>query len=168
MNKNCLTVMALLALGSACATHPERVPDIDQAAVPKLELPGLKPQSIELQVKNTRAVNKTAGNSADVERAIQASLADSLTRGGLKVGASKNRLGVTIEDCPDAPDGAECVKLVGKFATPGLQLDIEATSSQGYQKGTHVVYGDVSQAYQGGLQLLLRMLDSKYREMHSR
>jgi hypothetical protein len=163
-----LIALLVLPLCFACATHPEQVPEIDNASLPKLQLEGLKPQTMSLEVRNTRKVNETAGNSTAVASAVQASLADSLTRGGFKLGPSKNHLNVTIQDCTDAPDGAECVNLMGKLATPRMELEMDSTMIQGMMKGTHFQYGDISQAYQGGLKLLIQGLDKKYNEVKNR
>lgn len=159
-----LTCLALCG----CASHPEIVPEIDSSRLPRLKLPGLSPRVLELSVENERSVNKQFGNSAQVAQAVYSNVADAISKAGVKVQASKsNHFTITITDCKDAPEGAECVLMKGKLEIPGWRLGMESQGMHGFSRegSSRVNFGDISEAYQNTLQGLLGLLDRQLQEV---
>ena len=80
---------------------------------------------------------------------------------------SKNQLQIEIQDCPkDSNDneGAECVQMLGELSTPQFKLQIEAMSTHGFHRdgSSSYSFGNISEAYQGGVKLLIDGLERQY------
>ncbi len=161
----CLALSALISISfAACASAPYGAPEIDVARLPALPLTGLKVRKIALTVSNSRKVNHKAGNAAEVEKVVASAISDSLKRGGIQIEKSVNFLKVTILDCPETPEGVECVKFHGLLHTSRGKFELENFSSDAMQRSTNkrFAFGDVSRAYQNTLENFVINLEKLY------
>jgi hypothetical protein len=158
----------LLLFLTACATtRPERVPEFDISALPRLELKSLKPRALHISVENTRTINKKVGNTTTVEKAVYEAITSTLKTSGVTLSAkSKNAIHVVVQDCPDTEEGAECVKMTAKIDLPRMSYELSAWTTHGYTKGNGagMAFGDVTEAYQGALTHLLKNIDEKFND----
>jgi len=160
--KNLFITLAVSFALSCCAGHPEKVPELNTQTLPALQIPSLKPQTVSFSLKNTRAINLKAGNTQQVEVAVQTAVIQSLTRGGITVNPdSKNAISLEIDDCPNIDPNLECVTFVLGLKTPRYEVEVSGTTQNGLQhEGGSTIpgSGDVSKAYQDGLAMVLQDL----------
>jgi uncharacterized protein YcfL len=156
---NSLLILISLVL-TACASHPEAIPSLPESTLPALKIESLKPQTIAIAVKNSRAVNLKFNNSNQIEAVVQQALIQAAARGGLTIDAkSSNKLSVEIKDCENIDPNLECVSSAFSLKTKHYEVEVETQMQNGMvNRATGETLqgrGDLSQAYQQALSACL-------------
>ena len=176
ISKSILSVLGigLLALAQGCATASQ-VPEINSEGLPAVGLKALSPRSIQIEVKDNRAVNQKAGNSAQVEKSVRDAVSAALVRGGVEPKEkAPHLLNIALVDSvvEHSVDGekttdGECVKATGVLkAKWGSKLTAIGTGctymkrEDGFARA-----GDVSEAFTLALKLVLETLDKHQMEL---
>lgn len=142
----------------------KNVPKLNADNIPTVELEPLKPRTISLKIVNTRIINKEAGNTEDVERAVREALSKALWRTGVSVkDSSPNSLDISINDHEARAEDGECVKLYAKMQL-GEKSSIKADSFACDSKvgiGGLKLGGNVAHSYERAIGSLLQAIDRK-------
>jgi uncharacterized lipoprotein YajG len=148
---NSLLILISLVL-TACASHPEAIPSLPESTLPALKIESLKPQTIAIAVKNSRAVNLKFNNSNQIEAVVQQALIQAAARGGLTID-------VEIKDCENIDPNLECVSSAFSLKTKHYEVEVETQMQNGMvNRATGETLqgrGDLSQAYQQALSACL-------------
>lgn len=162
--------VAMLAavMMSACASHPEQVPDYKPMTYQEFPFKDLKPRALEIRVENLRAINKTANNSLQVEQAVAEAFVNAFEKCGVSVvSRSQNKLTITLEDCKDAPEGAACVQMNAKFRSPRVAIEVGGFARNGYTREGRAwqSFGDISEAYRTSTGLIMEGLNQQFEKL---
>lgn len=170
LSRSAILSLMILSIGCSSASL-DRVPEIEPGNLPPLKLEMITAKSIQLTVRNRREINKKAGNSIAVEKAVYDALSDSIQRGGRTVGKSRWHLDLELKDCPSSQEGVACVVLGGKFQMPGRNIGLNFRSSHSYKRqnrSSHAdAFGDVAVAYRTVLELLITDLEEDFSRAHA-
>ena len=158
----------ILVLLSGCALSSKKVPKLNADNIPTVELASLKPRTVSLKVVNTRVINKEAGNTEEVERAVREAMTKALWRTGVSVkDSSPNALEISVNDHQASADDGECVKLFAKMQMTG-NSSIKADSFACHSKigiGGLKLSGDLANSYERAMGTLLQKIDRKMDEL---
>ena len=153
-----------LTIVGCASVEPNAVPLIKSKALSAIELASLQPKSIDLVVKNTRKINQDANNSKDVEEKIFSVISDSLAKSNISIDHNaKTRLYIEISDYTQSHNEGECVQLQATCTLRRGMITVKSYSCYDYR---NVIFGasmggDISKAYQMGLNNLIKELNEQ-------
>lgn len=161
-----LLAAAGIFFGGCASVGPKEVPIIKSEEVPAIELKSIKPKVVQLVVEDSRKINQDAGNSKAVEARVFAVLSEALAKSGISVDQSaKTHLHLEIADYNPGQDQGECVQFE---LTCRMKAIITAQSFACYQLKNAIfgfsMGGDISKAYQNGLNILVTGFNEQVRK----
>ncbi len=160
-------IICLFATGCA-SKQPAQVPSLGSGSYPRVKFPGLEPRELQLTVKNARKINIDAGNAAAVEAAVVKSLTSALSRDNIPVKKkSTNTLALKLTDYSGPGAEGQCVKVAANLKLPsGYLIQADSFACHNYKNFLGLSSGgDVSQAYEHAIGMILTSLDQKLQQI---